>query len=59
MSPEAEKLITDVINEVNRKSLYEAKLEGKEEVARNLKRILNDEEISKHTGLRIKRIQQL
>ncbi len=79
MSPQAQQTITEVINEVNKKSLYkerlsgidkgieiskkEGKLEGKkegiEEVARNLKGIMSDEEISKHTGLTVNRIKEL
>lgn len=79
MSPQAQQTITEVINEVNKKSLYkerlsgidegieigkkEGKLEGKkegiEEVARNLKGIMSDEESSKRTGLTVNRIKEL
>lgn len=71
MSPQAEKIITQAINEVNKKSLYEAKQEGIDEgmekgiekgieiVAKNLKDVLSDEEISKRTGFPLRRIKEL
>lgn len=75
MNPEVEKLISQVIGEVQRKSLFEAKLdaieegrkvgrkvgrkEGKEEVAKNLRGVIADEEISRVSGLSLERVKQL
>ena len=63
MTPQVEKIISQAIIESNRKSLHEAKLdgieEGREEVARNLKGIIDDVEISRCTGLTVERIRQL
>ena len=67
MSPQAEELITRVIDEVHKKSVNEARLdgkqeglkEGKEEIARNLKDVFDDEEISKRTGISLERVKQL
>lgn len=75
MNPEVEKLISQVIGEVQRKSLFEAKLdaieegrkegrkvgrkEGNEEVAKNLRGVIADEEISRVSGLSLERVKQL
>ena len=71
MNPEVEKLISQVIGEVQRKSLFEAKLdaiekgrkvgrkEGKEEVAKNLRGVIADEEISRVSGLSLEIVKQL
>lgn len=67
MNPEVEKLISQVIGELQRKSLFEAKLdaieegrkEGKEEVAKNLRGVIADEEISRVSGLSLERVKQL
>jgi hypothetical protein len=67
MTPEAQELISQAISEVGRKYEYlekqdlieEGKKEGLNEVAKNLKDILPDEEIAKRTGLDIKTIKQL
>ena len=72
MNPEVEKLISQVIGEVQRKSLFEAKLDaieegrkegvgrkGKEEVAKNLRGVIADEEISRVSGLSLERVKQL
>ena len=71
MSPQAETLIVNTIREVNRKTLHEAEEKGiekgeekgrekaLEEVARNLKNNMDDEEISKLTGLSLKKIKEL
>ena len=63
MTPQAEKIILQAIHEVNKKTLYEAKTEGKKEgiqkIAQNLKGNLTPEEISKYTGLTIKEIEKL
>ena len=45
----------DLINE----AIKEGKKEASESIAKNLKNILPDEEISKHTGLDLKTIRQL
>ena len=71
MNPEVEKLISQVIDEVHRKSVHEARLdaieegrkegkkEGREEVAKNLKDLMDDEEISRISGLSLERVKQL
>ena len=75
MNPEVEKLISQVIGEVHRKSLHEARLdareegrklgrklgrkEGKEEVAKNLRGVMDDEVISRVSGLSLERVKQL
>ena len=75
MNPEVEKLISQVIDEVHRKSVHEARLdarekgwkegrkegreEGREEVAKNLKDLMDDEEISRVSGLSLERVKQL
>lgn len=67
MTPQAEKIILQAIDEVNKKTLYNAKTEGMKEgiekgmkkVAKNLKENLTPEEISKYTGLTIKEIEKL
>ncbi|MBQ9160678.1 MAG: hypothetical protein IJ122_05070 [Methanobrevibacter sp.] len=75
MSPQAQETIIQVIREVNTKVLAETKEEGIEEgiekgiekgreekqleIAQNLKETLDDEEISRVTGLTLDRIQNL
>lgn len=71
MNPEVEKLISQVIDEVHRKSVHEARLdarekgwkegreEGREEVAKNLRGVIADEEISRVSGLSLERVKQL
>lgn len=63
MTPQAEKLISQVIDEVHRKSVHEARMdgikEGKEEIAKNLKDLMDDEEISRISGLSLERVKQL
>ena len=53
----------DLINKGKKEGIKEGKKEGKKEasesIAKNLKNILPDEEISKHTGLDLKTIRQL
>ena len=63
MTPQAEKLISQAISEVHRKSVHEARIdgmkEGKEEIAKNLKDLMDDEEISRISGLSLERVKQL
>lgn len=71
MTPQAEKIITRAIDEVHRKSVHEARLDGIEEgleqgrnnamedMARNLKDVLDDEDISMCTGLSLERVSEL
>ena len=67
MTPEAEKIVLQAIHEVNQKVLSETriqsrnegKIEGKIEVAKNLKETMTPEEISKYTGLTIEKIKQI
>lgn len=71
MSPQTQKAISDAISEVGRKYEYLEKQdlinkgkkdgikEGKEEVAKNLKDLLSDEEISQHTGLDLQTVKNL
>ena len=75
MTPQAEKIISQAISEVHRKSVHEARIdgrnegkkegrkegreEGREEVAKNLKDLMDDEEISRISGLSLERVKQL
>lgn len=75
MTPQAEMIITKAIDEAHRKSVYEARLDGIEEgleqgleqgrnnamedMARNLKDVLDDEDISRRTGLSLERVREL
>ena len=71
MSPQAQETIIQVIREVNTKVLAETKEEGIEEgiekgreekqleIAQNLKETMDDEEISRVTGLTLDRIQNI
>ena len=67
MTPQAEKIVLQAINEVNQKVLSETKIQsrnegiekGKAEVAKNLIGKMSLEEISQCTGLTIKQIEQL
>ena len=67
MSPQAQETIIQVIREVNTKVLAETKEEGIEEgreekqleIAQNLKKTMDDEEIAKVTGLTLERIRNL
>ena len=63
MTPQAEKLISQAISEVHRKSVHESRLdgmkEGKEEIAKNLKDFMDVEEISRISGLSLERVKQL
>ena len=75
MSPLAERIFSQAFYEVHRKSVHEAWLDGieeglekgiekgkndaMEEMARNLKDILDDEEISRRTSLSVERVREL
>ena len=63
MVTEFEKIVKQVVEEVNKKyeqiELEEAKEEGKKEVAKNLKGLHTPEEISKITGLNIETVLEL
>lgn len=75
MTPQAEKIISQAISEVHRKSVHEARLDGieegkkqgrkqgreqgRQEVAKNLKGIMDDEEISRISGLSLEKVKQL
>ncbi len=75
MTPQAERIITQVVDEVHKKSVHEARLDGIEEgleqgleqgkkdaledVARNLRDVLDVEEISKCTGLSVEIVKEL
>lgn len=79
MSPQAERIFSQAIDEVHRKSVHEARLDGieeglekgiekgidkgkndaMEEMARNLKDVMDDEEISRRTGLSVEKVREL